>query len=116
MALDARVPAAVVDEVDHVVVEGFVFWLDPCRAQDRDSRAGAQQRQGDIAVTFEDGNAQRGVSLLVPRFQVCAGAEEDLVFDFPASNPYRGTTGTTWERFLNGRIPPGGLVISAFPF
>ena len=41
VALDARVPAAGVDDVDHVVVEGFVFWLDPFRAQDFDGRAGA---------------------------------------------------------------------------
>ena len=67
VALDARVPAAGVDDVDHVVLKGFVFWLDPFRAQDRDGRAGAEQRQGDLALTAIDGNTQRGEVVLVPR-------------------------------------------------
>ena len=67
VALDFCVPAAGVDDVDHVIMEGAVFWLDPFRAQDRDGRAGAEQRQGDLALTAIDGNTQRGEVVLVPR-------------------------------------------------
>ena len=52
VALDVCVPAAVVDDVGHVVVEGSVLWCNLGSTQDCDGRAGAEQRQGDLAVTF----------------------------------------------------------------
>ena len=80
VALDARVPAAVVNDVDHVVVEGSVRWRNLGSTQGRDGRAGAEQRQGDLAVTAKDGRTQWGGTLSTPspRFQIPTRGDDEF--------------------------------------